>query len=112
MLTNDVVRLANFYKELFGIDNGSNDWVHQFLIVDETTLTVFNDGSYKNNDNRNICLAFTVEDVDEAYRRLKTIGVTIVEQPQERPWGAKNMCFCDPDGNRIYLRSFEKRIEQ
>ena len=29
LITNDVVSLADFYKTLFGIENGSNDEVHQ-----------------------------------------------------------------------------------
>ena len=31
--TNDVVKLANFYKQLLEIDNGSNDEVHQAFEV-------------------------------------------------------------------------------
>ncbi len=31
LLTNNVVRLANFYKMLFNIDNSSNDSDHQFI---------------------------------------------------------------------------------
>jgi catechol-2,3-dioxygenase len=51
LLTNDVVRLANFYKAFLGIDNGSNDTIHQTLIAEETMLTVYNDNSVKNNNN-------------------------------------------------------------
>ena len=58
-LTNDVPRLAAFYKQLLGVENGSNDETHQFIISEETALTVYNDGTVKNNLNRNICLAFT-----------------------------------------------------
>lgn len=61
-LTNDVIRLANFYKVLLGIDNGSNDSVHQTIIAEETMLTIYNDGTKKNNMNQNICIAFTVDD--------------------------------------------------
>lgn len=53
LLTNDVVRLANFYKQLLEIDNQSEDEVHQALISEETMLTVYNDGSIKNNANQN-----------------------------------------------------------
>lgn len=31
--TNDVIRLANFYKALLEIDNGSGDPVHQKLLA-------------------------------------------------------------------------------
>ncbi len=70
LLINDVLRLADFYKKLLGTDNGSNDEPHQFIIRGETSLTIYNDGNSKNNDNRNICLAFTVEDVEKEYERV------------------------------------------
>ena len=59
--TNDVVKLANFYKQLFGIDNGSNDEVHQTLLSEETQLTIYNDGSKKNMVSANtVCPLLTV----------------------------------------------------
>jgi predicted enzyme related to lactoylglutathione lyase len=106
LLTNDVIKLANFYKEFLGIDNGSNDNVHQTIIAEETMLTIYNDGSKKNNSNHNICIAFSVDDVDIEYKKLLLLGAKIIEVPTNRPWGARNMCFQDPDNNIIYLRSF------
>ena len=107
--TNDVLRLADFYKKLFDIDNGSSDPVHQFLISEETTLTVYNDGTCKNSDNQNISLAFTVDDMDEAYRKVLKLGAEIIEKPTARPWGAVNMSFYDPDRNVIYFRCFPEK---
>ena len=104
--TNDVVKLANFYKQLLRIENGSNDEVHQTLLSEETQFTIYNDGSKKNNDNQNICLAFTVDDVDAEYQRLLALGAEIIEKPTKRPWGTTNMSFYDPDGNVICFRSF------
>lgn len=108
LLTNDVIKLANFYKKLLGVDNSSEDMVHQTIISEETMLTVYNDGTEKNNQNQNICLAFTVEDMDGAYRKVLELGAQIIEAPTVRPWGATNMSFYDPDCNIIYLRSFSK----
>lgn len=108
LLTNDVRALANFYKQLLEVDNGSDDEVHQVIISEETMLTVYNDGTAKNNQNQNICLAFTVEDIDEAYKKVIKLGAEIIESPMVRPWGATNMSFYDPDRNVIYLRSFPK----
>lgn len=107
LLTNDVVKLANFYKLLLQTENGSNDTVHQTIIAEETMLTIYNDGSLKSNKNQNICLAFTVSDIDVEYEKLIQLGVEIIEEPKLRPWGAKNMSFYDPDGNVIYIRSFK-----
>ena len=107
LLTEDVVRLADFYKRLLEIDNGSNDAVHQTIIADETMLTVFNDGQVRKGQN--ICIAFTVDDLDKEYYRVLALGAEIIEGPTVRPWGAANMSFLDPDGNIVYFRSFPKR---
>lgn len=108
LLTNDVPRLAAFYKQLLETENGSDDEVHQFIISEETQLTVYNDGTAKNDNNQNICLAFTVDDIDKAYARVLALGARIIEAPARRPWGAVNMSFYDPDNNVIFLRSFPK----
>ena len=104
--TNDVRRLADFYRKLFGIESDSEDETHQVLISEGTQLTVYNDGTYKNNCNTNISLAFTVKDIDLEYNKLLALGVNIIEKPTARPWGAINLSFFDPDHNVIYFRCF------
>ena len=108
LLTNDVRKLAQFYKKLLGIDNNSDDDTHQFIISQGTTLTVYNDGTVKNNQNQNICLVFTVDDIEEEFRKVQMLGAKIIEPPTRRPWGAVNMSFYDPDNNVIYLRQFQQ----
>lgn len=108
LLTNDVIALADFYKALLETENGSRDEVHQTIIAEETMLTIYNDGSAKNNNNQNICIAFTVDDMDREYQKVLGLGVEIIEKPTKRPWGAVNMSFYDPDGNVVYLRSFDR----
>lgn len=109
LLTNDVRRLAGFYKRLLETDNGSDDEVHQFIIAEETALAIYNDGTVRNNQNQNICLAFTVDDMNAAYQRVLALGARIIEPPTVRPWGAVNMSFQDPDNNVIYFRNFPDR---
>ena len=106
LLTNDVQRLACFYKQLLEIDNNSNDETHQFLITEETALSIYNDGTVKNNQNQNICLAFTVDDIDREYEKVLAFGAEIIEPSTKRPWGAINMSFYDPDNNMVFFRSF------
>ncbi len=108
--TNDVVKIADFYRSILGISSDCKDEVHQFIITESTTLSVYNNGKIKNNQNENISLAFTVDDVDEEYKRLLNLGVHIIDAPKLQPWGAKNMHFCDPDGNHIYFRSMPKGV--
>jgi len=106
LLTDNVIQLANFYKDLFEIDNSNDDDVHQFIISEGTTLTIYNDGKNRKNNFQNICLAFTVDDVDIEFERLKKLGIKIISSPTMQPWGAKNMTFNDPDGNSITFRCF------
>ena len=108
LLTNDVSGLAAFYKKLFNIDNGSNDNTIQFIVTEGTGLTVYNDGIERTANHQNICLAFTVDDVDVEFERLKSLGIKVVEPPTVRPWGAKNMIFNDPEGNQIIFRCIPK----
>ena len=91
-----------------GVDNCSDDDIHQYIISEETTLTVYNDGTVKNNQNQNICLAFTVDDIENEYRKLQALGVRIIEPPTKRPWGAVNMSFYDPDNNVICFRQLQE----
>ena len=108
LLTNDVPRLAAFYKRLLEVENGSDDATHQFILSEETSLSIYNDGTPKNNQSQNICLAFTVDDIEREYEKVKALGARIIEPPTARPWGAVNMSFFDPDNNVIYFRSFSK----
>lgn len=108
LCTGDVVRLADFYRELFGIEQECSDDVHQVILSEGTGLTIYRDGKKREANSQHICLAFTVDDVDAEYERLKKLGVEIVEPPTLRPWGAKNLYFLDPDGNSIVFRSILK----
>ena len=112
LLTNDVPRLAALYRQLLGAEGSSSDEIHQFILAEETALTVYNDGTDKNNQNQNICLAFTVDDMDKAYEKVLSLGARIIEPAIKRPWGAINMSFYDPDNNIVYLRSFPKAAKE
>ena len=109
LLTNDVPRLASFYKRLLEVENDSEDAIHQFILTEGTALTIYNDGTVKNDQNQNICLAFTVEDMEAAYQKVLALGAGIIEPPTKRPWGAINMSFYDPDNNVIYFRCFSEK---
>jgi predicted enzyme related to lactoylglutathione lyase len=104
--TNDVGKMAEFYKWLLNISDDNTDSIHQTLISEETMLTIYNDGSKKDNNNRNISLAFTVNDIYAYHERLVEKHIEIIEGPTVRPWGIINMSFHDPDNNVIYLRQF------
>ena len=85
LLTNDVRKLAAFYRQLLEAEGENNDEAHQFILTEGTTLTIYNDGTVKNNPNQNICLAFTVDDIDREYKKVLALGARIHEPPTKRP---------------------------
>lgn len=107
LLTDNVVRLAGFYRQLLELEPArEEDATHQTLLGRETMLTVLRDEAAAQAKGQRIALAFTVPDVDKAHVRLLLMNADILEPPTTRPWGARNLCLRDPDGNRVYLRSF------
>ena len=102
--TRDVVSLANFYRWLLRAPGACDDPVHQVVLAEGTGLTIGREEGALPPGGR-VCLAFTVDDVDAEYRRLLSAGVTVLEPPTDRPWGARNLHFLDPDGNHLYFRS-------
>lgn len=111
LLTTDVPRLADFYRKLLGALPGEDweNWGHQFVLVEETSLTVMRDDHPRKGQSA--ALAFTVEDIDAAQERVLALGAEIVDPPTAQPWGAVNMSFRDPDGNIVFFRSFPGQEE-
>ena len=107
LLTRDVPRLAAFYAAVLGVDTATDDPVHQTIIAEETMLTILHDDHA--GDAPTASIAFSVEDVEAAYRRLLALGMTILQPPEKNPWGAVNMIVRDPDGHPVYLRRLPKR---
>lgn len=107
LLTKDVQRLSDFYQKILQTTSDCDDEIHQEIQTQGAFLAIlkYDDA---NGGNLNMNMAFTVDDVDTEYLRLKELGVEILDEPTTRPWGARNMRFCDPDGNYIVFRSFPK----
>lgn len=112
LLTWDVPRLAEFYRKLLDAAPGEDkdNQVHQFVLAEETALTVMGDETPRTGQNA--VLAFTVENMDAAFAKVRALGAEILEEPQKRPWGAVNMSFRDPDGNVVYFRCFMKEQQE
>jgi predicted enzyme related to lactoylglutathione lyase len=48
-------------------------------------------------------LYFIVKDVDEAYRKLQTRGVSFEGPPENSPWGHRVVITRDPEGRSIWI---------
>lgn len=105
LMTGQVRKLADFYKAILMLDNGSDDDRYQEILSGEVKLSVFNDGVIKNNNNTNIGLTFDVDSVDEEYERLRQMKVHFIEKPHDSARGGRSMQFYDLDGNHVFFRS-------
>ena len=47
----------------------------QTILAEETMLTVYNDGRQGNRTGQNMCIAFTVDDIDKEYQRVVSLGL-------------------------------------
>jgi len=48
-------------------------------------------------------ITLVVDDIDECFERAQAAGGEIAEPLKVRPWGAKDFCLKDPDGNYIRI---------
>ena len=103
LMTRDAPRLAAFYRQLLSLPPQENHDRHQFIVAEEVSLAVCDDGT-PISAVQTASLAFTTDDIDDEYRRLSALGVEIVQPPVKQPWGAVNMVLRDPDGRLVYLR--------
>lgn len=101
LITNNVLRLSEFYKEIFQL-NPVGDDVH--TAFDEMQLAIWNPGNVKKLKYRNTSIMYLVDDAEYEYQRLKLIkNIKNITEPQKMPWGVKAFTFQDPDGNEVNL---------
>lgn len=55
-------------------------------------------------------LYFIVEDVDEAFRKLQTRGVSFEGPPENKPWGHRVVITRDPEGRNVWLAQILHRM--
>jgi catechol 2,3-dioxygenase-like lactoylglutathione lyase family enzyme len=48
-------------------------------------------------------IRFHTYDLDAAFERLRASGAEIVQEPGDRPWGARDLAVRDPSGNLVRI---------
>lgn len=106
LLTQDVPRLAGFYRKLLQVEGSNADEAWQAIVQGEPMLSVMHSGELPATAPQRAVLAFTVEDMEAACAHVLSMGTKVLQPPMRQPWGTVNMILEDPDGNRVYLRQF------
>lgn len=107
----DPVRLSNFYRDILEA-NIVNDREHGgpnrieiwFGERDENAVCIaVNYQKDYVHESTTTCqgFEFRVANADAEYRRMCSLGVEILQEPQNLPWGYRYFNIKDPDGNGI-----------
>ena len=108
IITQDVQRLRDFYRDVLNVEAEREDVFVTFL-TEGAELSLFAEqgmeqmapGSMKAAGRGGCTLEFEVEDVDSEYERLTKMNVPIVKPPTTQPWGLRSVWFRDPGGNIV-----------
>ena len=108
IVSSDLTRLAEFYRQLTGIAAvGNEDYVAfetaggALALSSERAVALYNAGAAVAGSNQSVVIEFEVTDVDQERARLSAIVREFVLEPTDQPWGNRSMLFRDPDGNLI-----------
>jgi aminoglycoside 6'-N-acetyltransferase len=107
--TRDLPRLLAFYEGLLGGEiryrfppEGSPAFVTVRIGSDEIGIAASEDAP---EDPRRVAMWVYVDDCDVAVARLRSAGVTIVDEPAGQAWGERIARLLDPDGNEVIVGS-------
>jgi catechol 2,3-dioxygenase-like lactoylglutathione lyase family enzyme len=101
----DYDRSKAFYVDGLGF---SIDWEHRYEPHFPVFMQVSREGlslylSQHSGDCQVGGLAYLyVPDVDAWHRAIVARGLT-VDPPENQPWGSRDMCLTDPDGNQLRI---------
>lgn len=107
VVTDKVVESKEFYTRTFGCEvvyEGDDHWF-VLLRLGESELGFMKPGmDFQARlfrpafQGQGIWIAVDVENVDEEYQRLQSLGIPIEEELRDEPWGDRHFVIVDPNG--------------
>jgi lactoylglutathione lyase len=111
LATNDLARSLGFYRDGLGAEV-----TYRFPEEDEPVYVGLELGGSQIGigldteplapaDGRRVTLWVYADDCDAAVARLLGMGVAVLEEPADQPWGERVARVLDPDGNQVLIGS-------
>jgi lactoylglutathione lyase len=104
----DVLRSLRFYTDLLGFrktysfDGDDDQPVFASLeLEDGSSLGIA--GPTDRIESATTAIWMYTDDVDAAVAELREAGVTVIAEPEDRPWGERVASVADPDGYTIHI---------
>lgn len=102
LFTERMEMLARFYQAAFDLGDFNISPDHLGLQIGPVYLG-FDQVSEIAPASNTVTLWFTVDDLQETFRRMVELGAKVRYPPQKKPWGAELAAVYDPDGNMVGL---------
>lgn len=99
ILTHNITELVEFYKKLFEQEPEVDGGVDYRFYAAQLIIHKLNDVEAPSTSNA--ALIYAVENVDDEYRRLVSLGLQASSPPSDKPWGVRSFLMNDPDGNTV-----------
>ena len=61
------------------------------------------EGKWKPASGEGLLYCFSVENADREHERLVAEGVSILAEPEDKPWGLRSCCTRDPEGYAVWI---------
>ncbi|WP_435921109.1 VOC family protein [Paenibacillus sp. DYY-L-2] len=99
----DVEKAKYFYQDVLGLDLMMNHgWIATYGSKDEMNIQIsFASQGGSGTDTPD--LSIEVDDIDEAYKRMKDAGFQIEYGPVDEPWGVRRFYVRDPFNNIVNI---------
>ena len=103
----DLKQAISFYENVLGLKKTA-EWTSYVTFDVGGTDLAFEPGGKKGRKEEAPDVFMLVDDVDDAYRKLKEKGVKFAAEPKDQYWGGRTAAFLDPDENVFILVHFKK----
>lgn len=98
----DLKEITRFYENVLGLKK-TGEWSN-YVIFDIGGVDLgFEPGGRKGRKEDAPDIFMLVDNVDDAYKKLKAKGVKFVSEPKDQYWGGRTASFLDPDENVFIL---------
>jgi catechol 2,3-dioxygenase-like lactoylglutathione lyase family enzyme len=103
LTVSDLLRAVHFYEDILGLKKKYQFKDYAGFDCAGVELGLRTWGERENPRQGEPCVEFAADDVDEAFRVLKSKGVVFTAEPKDTLWGGRVASFFDPDGNSLQL---------
>jgi catechol 2,3-dioxygenase-like lactoylglutathione lyase family enzyme len=116
-LVTDLNKTADFYEKLgLQIKKRENNrliiylnWYRiDFVKIEETDRADLRKEAALENKGAGVFLYFSVDNVDETYEEMISLGLTPETKPKDEHWGNREFVIRDPDGYKLVI--FKRKV--